>query len=155
MQLTLYSDYSLRTLIYLALCEEGATISEIAERFRISHNHLTKVAHNLGKLGYITTTRGRSGGLALALSPDEINIGAVVRQVEPHFNLVECFDPDKNTCPILPACALRGVLGEAQEAFLKVLDGYRLSDFRGSGPDVARLLGLAPVSAAAPRSPGI
>ncbi len=152
MQLTLYSDYSLRTLIYLALSPDGATVAEIAERFRISHNHLTKVVHNLGKLGYVRTTRGRSGGLVLARSPGEINVGEVVRQVEPHFNLVECFDPAKNTCPILPACALRGVLGEAQEAFLKVLDGYWLSDFRASAPEVARLLGLAAVSAATPET---
>ena len=128
MQLTQYTDYSLRVLIYLATVERGGTIGEIADRFGISKNHLVKVAHHLGKLGYIDTQRGRSGGLRLSLLPSEINLGQVVRDVEPHFHLVECMNAGHNACIITPSCLLRPVLEEAQEAMLGTLGRYTLAD---------------------------
>ena len=128
MQLTRYTDYSLRVFLYLATVQQGATIAEIAQRFGISKNHLVKVAHNLGKLGYIDTQRGRAGGLRLSRAPSEINLGNVVRDVEPNFNLVECLDSEHNTCVITPACLLRPILLEAQEALLATLDRYTLAD---------------------------
>jgi Rrf2 family nitric oxide-sensitive transcriptional repressor len=141
MQLTLYSDYSLRVLVYLGLQPERlATISDIAKAYGISRNHLVKVVHHLGTLGWITTTRGRGGGMALALPADQINIGAVVRQTEPNFDLVECFDMQRNTCPIAPVCALKGALAQAQRAFLSVLDDYTLADVLGNRAELLTLL---------------
>lgn len=141
MQLTLYSDYSLRVLVYLGLRpKQLCTISEIADAYGISRNHLVKVVHNLGMLGWIDTARGRGGGMALARPASQINIGAVVRQTEPGFTLVECFDMKTNTCPIAPVCALKGALQEAQAAFLRVLDSYTLADVLGNRADLAILL---------------
>ena len=128
MQLTQYTDYALRTLLYLAVTKDNATITEIAERYNISRNHLVKVVHNLGKLGYITTIRGRQGGLRLARSPESINLGDVVRRTEPHFHLVECFDRANDECILTPGCQLKGVFGKAFKAFMTVLDGYTLAD---------------------------
>ena len=129
MQLTLYTDYSLRVLIYLGLNRKRmATITEIADSYRISRNHLVKVVHNLAMQGFIVTTRGRGGGLALARAPLEINIGDVVRHTEVNFHLVECFDREHNTCPIAAACFLKDGLHEAQRAFMSVLDKYSLAD---------------------------
>ncbi|MDX8291238.1 Rrf2 family transcriptional regulator [Metabacillus indicus] len=130
MRLTNYTDYSLRVLIYLASKEKGelSNIKEIAEAYRISKNHLMKVTYELGKMKVIETVRGRGGGIRLALSPEEINIGAIVRQTEDDFNLVECFDPERNMCAISPACKLKGVLHKALRAYLEVLDGYTLAD---------------------------
>lgn len=129
MQLTLYTDYSLRVLIYLGIRPHyQATITEVAESYSISRNHLVKIVHNLGAMGYITTLRGRGGGMLLARPLDQINIGAVVRQTEPNFNLVECFDMETNTCPISPACTLIKTLKMARKAFIEVLDQYTLAD---------------------------
>jgi len=129
MQLTLYTDYSLRVLLYLGLNRQHtATITEIAASYGISRNHLVKVVHNLATQGYIRTTRGRGGGLALARAPAEINIGDVVRHTEVNFHLVECFDQEHNTCPISAACILKAGLYEAQRAFIAVLDRYSLED---------------------------
>ena len=141
MQLTQYSDYALRTLIYLAVTEENATITEIAERYSISRNHLVKVVHNLGKLGYITTIRGRQGGLRLAMKAESINIGEVVRQTEPNFNIVECFDCNTNRCVIAPTCRLKGIVGKAFGAFIDVLDSYTLADVTDNVEDLRRYLG--------------
>ncbi|MBI2434471.1 MAG: Rrf2 family transcriptional regulator [Candidatus Hydrogenedentes bacterium] len=127
MQLTLYTDYSLRMLIYLGVVED-ATIAEIADHFHISRNHLVKVAHNLGKYGYIHTMRGRTGGLRLARDPEKIKIGEVVRSMEPNFNLVECFHREGNQCVITPSCGLKNVLFQAYDSFLRVLDSYTLAD---------------------------
>lgn len=143
MQLTRYTDYSLRTLIYLGASGKSTTISEVAEAYGISRNHLVKVVHNLGKLGYIETSRGKSGGIRLAMAPEEINIGKVAREVEPTLEVVECFSAEANRCPIAPVCGLKGMLHEATEAFFKVLEGYRLSDIvGGSRRDLLTLLGV-------------
>jgi Rrf2 family transcriptional regulator, nitric oxide-sensitive transcriptional repressor len=128
-QLTLYSDYSLRVLIYLAVAPERiATIEEIARSYDISKAHLTKVAHQLGRRGYVETLRGRGGGLRLARPPQEIGVGQVVRAMEENLALVECFDPARSRCAIQTACGLRPVLDEALGAFLAVLDRYTLAD---------------------------
>ncbi|MFK3958334.1 Rrf2 family transcriptional regulator [Guptibacillus hwajinpoensis] len=130
MRLTNYTDYSLRMLIYLGSMKEDklASIQEIANAYQISKNHLMKVAHELGKNGYIETIRGRNGGLRLAYLPEDINVGKVVRSTEEDFNLVECFDKENNSCVISPACRLKHVLHDALSAYFEVLDGYQLSD---------------------------
>lgn len=130
MRLTAYTDYSLRVLIYLGL-QKGrlATISEISNSYGISENHLMKITHNLGKLGYITTVRGRGGGMRLAGKPEEINLGQFARQVEPDFALVDCFDPKRrHDCVIAPACRLQLILDQAVHAFLGVLDNCTVAD---------------------------
>ncbi|MDQ6974315.1 MAG: Rrf2 family transcriptional regulator, partial [Mariprofundaceae bacterium] len=129
MQLTLYTDYSLRVLLYLAgHPKQRITITEISEYFGISRNHLVKVVHNLGKLELIHTIRGKSGGLLLAVPPESINIAETVRQIEPHMNLLECFDDVTNTCPISMQCSLKGVLFQARKGFMDVLEAYTLAD---------------------------
>lgn len=128
MRLTLFSDYALRILLYAAAQERLVTIAEIADSYRISRHHLVKVTQLLVQLGLIESVRGRKGGLRLARPANEINVGALVRDTEPDFDLVECFDPETNTCAIAPVCDLKHVLGEAQTQFLNVLDGYTLED---------------------------
>ena len=141
MQLTLYTDYSLRVLIYLGIRPgRQATITEVAQHYKISRNHLVKVVHNLGALEYIRTVRGRGGGLVLARDAKEINIGEVVRNTEPNFDLVECFDKGSNTCPISPACRLIRPLKMARDAFLHELDKYTLGDIVGNRHELATYL---------------
>jgi Rrf2 family nitric oxide-sensitive transcriptional repressor len=133
MRLTLYTDYSLRVLLYLANKEdELVTISELADFYKISRNHLVKVVHNLGLNGYIQTTRGRRGGLRLAMPAKDILIGKIVRTTEPDFDLLECFNPATDNCIVTRACSLKGVFFEAQASFLSVLDKYTLADMAAS-----------------------
>ncbi len=136
MQLKRYTDYALRTLIYLGLHEgRRCTISEIAAAYGISENHLMKLAHHLGQLGLITTSRGRNGGLQLAVPPEDINLGHVFRMTEGDVHLVECFrGAADNTCPIAGPCVLTNVLGSALAAFLGVLDRYTLQDLLVPSP---------------------
>lgn len=131
MRITSYTDYSLRVLIYLAVNNgQRCTIREIADAYDISHNHLTKVVHQLQRTGYIETTRGKQGGMILARPAERINVGAVVRDMEPDAALVECFSPD-GRCVITPHCRLKSVLDDALRAFQGVLDGYTLADLAG------------------------
>lgn len=135
MQLTLFSDYSLRVSLYLAMHPDRLVpVDEIARSYDISQHHLFKVVQFLVEAKLVRSVRGRKGGLSLAVKPEEINVGALVRKTEPHLNLVECFDEAANTCPISPACGLKGTLMRAQRAFFDVLDQQTLADFlpRGS-----------------------
>lgn len=144
MQLTQFSDYALRILLYLganpaAEGEKPAALLDISRAYGVSFSHLSKVAQQLAQLGFINAQRGRSGGLRLACPPAQINIGAVVRATETNLNIVECFHPSSNTCPITPACGTKRVLWEAREAFLNTLDGYTLADVLNRKPDLIKL----------------
>lgn len=128
MQITRFSDYSLRVLMYLAVQPERmSTIAEIAGQYAISKNHLMKVVQRLGSLGYVETSRGKHGGLRLAAHAENLSIGDLVRQTEQDSVLIECFGAD-NRCAITPACRLKKVFAEAQDAFYQSLSRYRLSD---------------------------
>lgn len=129
MRLNLQTDYALRLLMHLAVNEGHlSTIAEVAERYAISKNHLMKVAHILGREGVIETVRGRSGGLRLARPAGKIIVGRIVRLMEADLALVECFQGGANECVITPACRLKGMLGEAVDAFLSVLDQYTIEN---------------------------
>lgn len=144
MRLTTFSDYTLRTLMYLALRPDTlCTIDEIAAAYGISANHLTKVVHQAAQAGEIETVRGQRGGLRLARRPEKIRIGAVLRRTEPDFEIVPCFGAG-DVCAIQPACALRGVLANALDAFLAVLDRATLADLVRPRRRLANLLELAP-----------
>lgn len=142
MQLTQFTDYSLRALIYIALKKASCTIKEIAEAYDISENHLVKIVHNLSKLELIKTTRGKHGGILMAQEPSSINLGELVALLEPHFDLVPCFNKEKANCCIAPACRLKGILHEAERAFRAVLDRYTLADILMNGSALGALLGV-------------
>lgn len=140
MQLTLFSDYSLRIGLYLSAHPDRLiSVDEISRAYGVSHAHLVKVVQRLTELDVVHAVRGRGGGLKLARPPGRINVGALVRATEPHLNLVECFDASTNSCPIDGACGLKGVLLRAREAFLAELDRHTLADFL---PHRDRLVGL-------------
>jgi len=129
MRLTTFTDYTIRVLIYLGLHPDRlATAAELAERYQVSRNHLTKVVHFLAQQGYIETLRGKGGGVRLAQKPGDIRIGRVIRESERDSVLVECFNKESCQCRILPACRLTGILREAERAFYQVLEGYTLAD---------------------------
>ncbi len=170
MRLTNYSDYALRSLIYLAVKPEPqmlANISDIANSYDISKSHLTKIIHQLGQLGYIDSVRGKNGGIRLARAPKDINLGVLIKQIEPDFELVECFattlinnqDEVKNQaaaltlidemavknnatsgCVISPACQLKAVFFEAMTAFIMVLESYTLADIINNEAALKQLL---------------
>jgi len=148
MHLSRYTDYALRTLIYLGINEgRTCTIPEIATRYKISRNHLMKIVHQLGREGVIETVRGRGGGLRLAPASKNMSVGEIVRITEEDLNLVECFDPTRNQCQITSACVLSSAVNTALAAFMKVLDGVSLADIIKPEKELAKLLGLGPESA--------
>ena len=145
MQLTYYTDYSLRVLMYLAVNHDRmVNISEIADRYGVSRNHLVKVVHNLARGGFIKSYRGKGGGIELAREPAEINIGEVVRYTEGPPKPVECFDAERNRCVIANVCGLAEVIAGACDSFFATLDRYTLADL------LKRRLRLAKILAASP-----
>lgn len=150
MQLTTFSDYALRVLVYLGLQHDRlTTIAEIAGAYKISENHLMKVVHHLAQHGYVETTRGKGGGLRLAHPPEEIVVGRVIRSTEGETSLLACLDAVEIVCCIQPSCRLMGILNEASAAMFAVFDKYTLADllqsrvsleqlFQEKKPDVAK-----------------
>lgn len=145
MRLTLHSDFALRVLIQVALngadSDRLTTIDEIAESFDVSRNHLTKVVNDLSQKGYLDTVRGRRGGMRLKRAPRDINIGQVVRDTEDNLCVVGCLE-SHGYCRIERVCVLRGMLHDATEAFLAVLDAHTLADLIKPQRSLASLLQL-------------
>lgn len=143
MRLTVYTDFSLRVLMFVALKGDRlATISEIAKTYGISKNHLMKVVYQLGLAGYVETVRGKGGGIRLARPPQNIVLGDVVRRTETDMALVPCFAPEDALCAIFRGCALRHVLSEARDAFLAVLDRCSLADLVQRRAPLQKLLSI-------------
>ena len=169
MRLTNYSDYAVRSLIYLAVRAvppQLANISDIATSYGISKSHLTKIIHQLGQLGYIESVRGKNGGIRLARKPEDINLGLLIKQIEPDFDLAECFatatdrhgniefsdlkelpvaviDEKKGEllgCTICTACQFKNILLEALTAFTEVLERYTLADIIDNDAELVALL---------------
>ncbi|HAU0965798.1 Rrf2 family transcriptional regulator [Legionella israelensis] len=145
MQLTQFTDYSLRALIYITLRKETCTIKDITEAYDISSNHMVKIIHNLATLKLIKTIRGKNGGILMAAQPEAINLGRLIIQLEPHFDLVPCFNKEKATCCIAPVCKLKSVLHEAQAAFMSVLERYTLADVVFNKAELSLLLNMKPL----------
>ncbi len=128
MRLTTMTDYAMRLLMYVAqhparLC----TIAEVASVYGISEAHLMKITHQLGLQGWLETVRGKGGGMRLAAAPADINLGAVVRSIEPDFYLVDCLTRD-TTCSLTGHCKLTGIMSGALQSLMHYLDGYTLAD---------------------------
>ena len=143
MQLTSYTDYAFRTLIALAcVAPEKLTAGEISESYDISLNHLLKVVQKLAELGYVETTRGKSGGIRLLADPKALTVGAVVRSMEPELGLVACLRQGDVPCRITPACSLKSILIDATQQFLERLDQHTLAEIATAKPRILRLLKL-------------
>ena len=142
MQLTLYTDYGLRVLVYLAAMPEGekANIDKVSETFNVSRNHINKIVHHLGKLGWIATKRGKGGGFYLAMEPVELNLANIVKTLETSMMPVNCYEPE---CALLPGCRLKGVLAKAMDAFIAELARYTLADVTNESAEVVQLLGFS------------
>lgn len=142
MQITTHTDYALRLLIYLAISTENKnpTVQDIAQHFDISSNHLAKVVQKLVQQNYVISRRGRGGGLELARPASDISIAEVVLDNE-NMQLLECFGNDCK-CMIEPACSLYGVMAKAQQAFLAVLEQYKLSDMTKNKNKLMALLNI-------------
>ncbi len=129
MRLTRYTDFAIRTMLYLAAHEDRlCSIGEIAESYGISQNHLMKVASDLAGSGYVQSLRGRGGGLRLARPASEINIGEMVRHTEGQVDLVGC-----GSCALAPACGMVCAFKNAVEAFFTTLETYSLADIMTNG----------------------
>lgn len=155
MRLTQWTDYTLRVLMYCAASEGRAqpvTISEVAEGYGISRSHLMKIVQELAAQGLLETTRGRGGGMRLMRPATDICIGAVVRSTETDFHLVECFEPATNTCRLSSHCRLKGVMEQAMQAYLAVLDGVTLADLLASESTDSAGTGASVITVAPPGS---
>ncbi|MFT5720841.1 MAG: Rrf2 family nitric oxide-sensitive transcriptional repressor [Motiliproteus sp.] len=145
MQLTKYTDYALRTLIFVALQKpaQRVTISNVSEHFDVPRNHLVKIVNHLGKLGYIETVRGKGGGIRLARPATNINLRDVIEATEETLIPIDC---QKEGCRIRSACRLSGIMAEAQEAFMGVFGRYHISDLVDNPERLEQLLKWYPLA---------
>lgn len=138
MHLSLFSDYSLRVLMFAALKNDLFQIEEVTDAYRISGHHVAKVVQSLSRLGYLETRRGRGGGIKLRRPAEEIRLGQLLRETEKQPLFVECFDPTNNGCVISGSCRLKGILAEAVQEFFRSLDRHTLHDLV-AGPQRDRM----------------
>jgi Rrf2 family nitric oxide-sensitive transcriptional repressor len=144
MQLTTYSDYALRLVIYLMVHHERqVSTREVAEAYGISLNHLTKVAKSLTRAGWLLSTRGGGGGLSLAAHTPDTRLGEIVRHTETNCDIAECFNRSSDTCPITAVCRLKPLLYRARKAFFDVLDTMTVRDISQNSAELAPIFSTA------------
>jgi Rrf2 family nitric oxide-sensitive transcriptional repressor len=154
MKLTSYTNYALRSLQLAAIKAPALVrVDDVVKIHNLSKPHVMKIVHQLGRAGYLDTVRGRGGGFRLARSPDQIIVGDVVRLTEGPLDVVECFNPDKNTCPLIGICILSRKVQEATAAFMAVLDDLTIADISANkGQLMSRIAPLeAPISETVPQ----
>ena len=144
MQISAFSDYSLRVLMYLAVSGDRLVSSrEVAAVYDLSFDHIAKVSQFLVREGYVAAVRGRGGGMQLMKSPTEITIGEVLRKSEAGSGLVECMRGEPIHCVLAPVCGLNPIFAEANEAFFQTLDKRTLADALSRRKEVEQILGLS------------
>jgi len=145
MRLTQQTNYAVRTLIYCAANPgRPSRVADIAASFEMSETHLFKILKVLVDNGFVRTIRGRNGGLVLAKAPEDITVGAVVRAAEESFLLAECFESGRKDCPLITSCGFNGLLHEALEAFMNVLDAHTIAELAEDRTEIRFLLNIAP-----------
>ncbi|WP_437610163.1 nitric oxide-sensing transcriptional repressor NsrR [Erwinia sp. V71] len=144
MQLTSFTDYGLRALIYMASLPDDrmTSITEVSETYNVSRNHMVKIINQLSRCGYVAAVRGKNGGIRLGKPAEEIVIGQVVREMEP-LQLVNC---SHEFCHITSACRLKQALYDAVQCFLRELDKYTLADLVEDNHPLYKLLLTDPPS---------
>ena len=146
MRLTGFTKYGLLVLVHATVhCDELLTVNQISVAFGISRNHLTKIVHTLGRAGYLSTSRGRTGGLRLGRPAGLITVGEVVRTMEQDFDMAERFDTEHSTSATTAACGLRSTFWAATRAYFEVLDRCTLADLASDHGELTHLLIGSPV----------
>ena len=144
MKLTTYSNYALRSLQPAALkAPDRIKVDDVVRVHGMARPHIVKIVHELGRAGYLETLRGRGGGFRLARPAEDIVVGDVVRLTEGPLDLVECFNPERNTCPLIGICKLSRALKAATRAFMAVLDDLTLADIASNKGEL--LARIAPI----------
>ena len=144
MKLTSYTNFAMRALQLAALkAPDLIRVDDVVRVHGLARPHVVKIVHELGQAGYITTQRGRGGGFRLARHAQDIVVGDVVRLTEGSLDLVECFNPASNTCPLICICKLSKALQDATRAFMAVLDDLTLADIASNRSDL--LARIAPL----------
>lgn len=127
MRLTTQTDFALRTLMYLASTRKRTTAAEVAQLYKISTHHMSKVVNQLARLGYVRSIRGIGGGIELAQQPEDVRLGDVVEAFEGNMHLLDCVATE-DVCAIQSFCKLKGVLAEAERIQLEYLNSLTLAD---------------------------
>jgi len=141
MKLTQFSNYALRTLMFASLNNQRlCQCQEISEAFNISKAHVVKCVHQLGQWGFLQCVRGRNGGFRLARPASDITVGAVIRKTEDTLDLVECFNPATNSCPLISVCKLNRILIKARDNFIAELDEVTIQDITENQAALKKLL---------------
>jgi Rrf2 family nitric oxide-sensitive transcriptional repressor len=145
MRITNYTTYAIRTLMFAALNDDRlCQAQEVADAFGISKSHLVKCVHQLGQWGFLHCVRGRNGGFRLAKPAGQIKIGDVVRKTEDTLDLVECFNAETNSCPLISSCLLSRAMQRATAAFIAELDAISIDDVTRNRRALLDLLAVGP-----------
>lgn len=122
MNLTAFTDVSLRLIMRLAVADDGEllTTRAVADMLSVPYTHMTKAVARLSDMGLVEARRGRGGGLLLTEAGHASSVGAIARELEGEGDLASC--EGSPPCPLREACQLRVALAQAQEAFYASLD---------------------------------
>ena len=129
MQLSKFTDYAFRALIFLARNrDKRCTVEELASALETSPHHMKKVICKLASGTYVKSCKGRGGGLFLGRAPEAILLSDVLLFCEENMNLFECYGKC-GTCPLgILHCKLKEISRSALQRFIDEFKDKTLRD---------------------------
>ena len=128
MYLSKFTDYSFRILMYLGNNPDKlSTVDELSSILDLSTHHVKKIVYKLSKNNYISSLKGRNGGIKLGMDPKDINLGKLLEITEDNLDILECFSIENNTCSLNNCCKLKPIINDALESFKLELSKYTLA----------------------------
>ena len=129
MKISTKGRYALRLMLDLSINHTGSYIplKTIAQRQHISDKYLEQIIHLLSKNGLVQSARGAMGGYRLARTPEQYNVGEILRTVEGSLAPVSCLDC-ATPCDKIDSCITIGLYKKIQAAIDEVVDHTTLAD---------------------------
>ncbi|HZP80975.1 MAG TPA: Rrf2 family transcriptional regulator [Chthonomonadaceae bacterium] len=127
--------YATRALLDLTLHSDAGPVQihDIAARQKIPVKFLEQILLSLKRFGFVQSRKGPGGGYTLAMPPENITLGAVVRAMDGPLAPISCVSVSgymECGCPDPTTCGLRAVWKEARDALAEVLDSTTFADIR-------------------------
>ena len=128
-------QYAVLAVFELARQYQGGPVSAtiISTNQKIPKQFLQNILAQLRRGGFIHAYRGKQGGYALALAPNELTVGQVVRLMEGDWKIVECLRPSDYACKLKQQCVLDKMWRNIHESIEAILDGTTFAVLVNSG----------------------
>lgn len=130
-------DYAIRICAYLAGSGEKShfSIQQLSLKLLITKPFTTKIVYQLKQYNILNTTRGKNGGVFLAIKPEELSLFQVFEAMGLAKSVSSCISVD-GFCPLPPPCSIHSFFIEQENEIIEKLKMSTINSFAFSDNDI-------------------